>query len=268
LKRYGWTGEILWGQVPDVGSNALAGLGENERGQVACYLHRVLRNALSGRENPRAHAERSMSLDETLYTTFTNSVIPEGHTCGPKAHRCKQGHQRQYVETVGAKPRARSALPLAGVSLVLGNVRLVADKDEERVATHVVYAVKPIGDATGPDDSIDWGVTEVCTGSHGVKHGLGLGGILEELTTKNNATGKARGKLHARTRSVRKVNPGSRKARIIARDNLGQNKQKARRPKTQMAVRTLSGQAVKGVVYGAGNRTRAQTSASRQILTS
>jgi putative transposase len=91
-----------------------------------------------------------------------------------------------------------------------------------------------------------------------VKHGLGLGGILEELTTKNNATGKARGKLHARTRSLRKVNPGSRKARIIARDNLGQKKQKARRGKTQMAVRALSGQAVKEVVYGAGNRTRAR----------
>jgi len=134
----------------------------------------------------------------------------------------------------------------------------VADKDEERAATHVVYAVKPIGDATGPDDSIDWGVTEVCTDSHGVKHGLGLGGILEEFTTKNNAIGKARGKLHARTRSLRKVNPGSRKARIIARNNLGQKKQKARRGKTQMAVRTLSGQAVKEVVYGAGNRTRAR----------
>ena len=118
--------------------------------------------------------------------------------------------------------------------------------------------MKPLGDATGPDDSIDWGVTEVCTDSRGVKHGLGLGGILEELTTKNNATGKARGKLHARTRSLRKLNPGSRRARIIARNNLGQKKQKARRGKTQAAVRTLSGQAVKEVVYGAGNRTSAR----------
>lgn len=107
LKRYGWIGEILQGNVPGIESNALAGLGEQERDQVACYLHRVLRKALSKHENPRAHAERSMSLDDTLYTTFTNRAIPEGHTCDLKARRCKQGHLRQYVEIIGADPLFR-----------------------------------------------------------------------------------------------------------------------------------------------------------------
>lgn len=55
LKRYGWIGEILQGNVPGIESNALAGLGEQERDQVARYLHRVLRKALSKHENPRAH---------------------------------------------------------------------------------------------------------------------------------------------------------------------------------------------------------------------
>ena len=263
LNRYGWIGEILRGQVPVVGSKELAGLGEKERTQVARYLHRVLRKALSKHENPRAHAERSMSLDDTLYTTFTTSAPPTSrparlrtHTWDPEHRRCGQGHMRQYVEIIGSEPGARIALPLAGVAHVSGNIRLVADEDADRVAIHVVYAVKALGEATGPDESIDWGVTEVCTDAHGVKHGLGLGRLLEEFTEKNNAAGKARGKLHATTRALRKVNPGSRKARRIARNNLGHKKQARRRARAQSGVRTLSGQAVKEVVYGAGNRTR------------
>ena len=258
LKGYGWIGEILRGQVPDIKSKVLAGLAEQERVQIARYLHRVLRKALSRGENPRAHAERSMSLDETLYTTFITNAVPEGHTCDPKARRCKQGHMRQYVEIIGAETGARIALPVAGVSHVLGNIRLVADEDADRVAIHVVYAVKALGEGTGPDDSIDWGVTEVCTDSHGVKHGLGLGKILEQFTEKNNATGKARGKLHARTRSLRKVNPGSRKALRIAKNNLGSKKQARRRSRAQASVRTLAGHAVREVVYGEGARTRSR----------
>ena len=89
-----------------------------------------------------------------------------------------------------------------------------------------------------------------------MKHGLGLGKVLESFTEKNNATGKARGKLHARTRSLREVNQDPRKARRIARNNLGQKKQSSRRRKAEASVRTLASQAVKEVVYGQGNRTR------------
>ena len=258
LKRYGWIGEILQGGVPAIESKALAGLGEKERGQIARYLHRVIRKALSEHKNPRAHAERSMALDETLYTTFVNSAVPEGHTCDTASRGCKQSHQRQYVEIIGTRPGARIALPLAGVSRVSGNIRLVADEGADYVTIHTTYAVKPLGAGTGPDDSIDWGVTEVCTDSRGVKHGLGLGKVLADFTEKNNATGKARGKLHARKRALGKVDQDPRKARRMARNNLGHKKQVSRRSRAQASVRTLSGQAVKEVVYGAGNRTRAR----------
>lgn len=108
LRRYGWIGEILQGKVPDVESKALAGLGEKERGQVARYLHRVLRKALAEHENPRAHAERSMSLDETLYTTFINRAIPENHTCDPEARRCKRAIGASTWRPSGPSPEPGS----------------------------------------------------------------------------------------------------------------------------------------------------------------
>ena len=194
LKRYGWIKEILQGKVPVVDSQDLGHLGEKERSEVTRYLHSVLRKALCRCKNPRAHAKRSMSLDDTLYTTFTGRTILEDHICDAESRRCKQGHLRQYVKIVGAEPGARIALPLAGVSQVSHNIRLVADEGVDegagRVTVHVTYAVKPLGAGTGPDDSIDWGVTEVCEDLAGVLHGLSLGKVLESFTEKNNATGK------------------------------------------------------------------------------
>ncbi|MHB8290170.1 MAG: zinc ribbon domain-containing protein [Acidimicrobiales bacterium] len=240
----------------------LWGLLMRNSAQIACYLHRVLRKALSGHKNPRAHAERSMSLDNTLYATFSTTDPPVArlgvHTCDPEARRCKQGHLREYAEIIGAKPGARIALPLVRMSSVSHNIRLVADEGEDRAGIHIVYPVKALGEGTGPENSIDWGVTEVCEDLAGVLHGLGLGKLLQSFTEKNNATGNTRGKLHARTRALRKVDQDPRKARRIARNNLGRNKQASRRTKAQASVRTLSGQAVKEVVYGAGNRTRAR----------
>ncbi|CAG4917574.1 unnamed protein product [Acidithrix sp. C25] len=258
LTRYAWIGEITQGRVPAINLKVLVGLGGKERAQVVRYLHRVLRKALSKHKNPRAHAMRSMALAETLYATFTTMAIPKNHTCNPEDRRCRQPHLSQYVKIIGAKTNARIALSLVGVSRVSGDIRLVAEKGSKCATVHVVYGIKAPEKATGPIDAIDWGVTEVCTDSKGHKHGISLGEILEEFSEKNNATGKVRGKAHARTRSLRKVNTKSKKAPRIARNNLGHKKQARRRERAQASVRTLSGQATKEVIYGKGNRTRAR----------
>ncbi len=260
LKRYEWIADSLMGRTPAIKSKALCGLDDKGRDQVARYLHRVLRKAFSGNRLPRTRITRSMSLDDTLYTTCERVGVPKGHVCDNSNRRCRQKHVRQYISVVGTGPNKRIMLPLAGVSRVSGNIRIVLDKDADRAVMHVPYAIEPLEEASGPQVAIDWGVTEVLTDSAGIKHGQGLGKLLSDFTEKNNATGKARGKLHARVRTLRKADPGSKKARRIARNNLGRKKQSERRRRAQASVRTLSGMAVKEVIYGQDNRTRARGS--------
>ena len=258
LKRYLWIADILMGKTPVIESRALSGLDDKGRDQVARYLHRVLKKAFSGNRLPRTHVERSMSLDDTLYTAFEKTSSPEDHACDNSNRCCRQGHVRQYVSTIGIKSGSRITLPLAGVSGIVGNIRVVLDEDADRAVICVPYAIKPLAAAVGQEVAIDWGVTEVLTDSHGAKHGTGLGKLLSDFTEKNNATGKTRGRLHAKVRELRKANPGSKKAKHIARNNLGRKKQSERRRRAQASVRTLSGMAVKEVVYGEGNSTRAR----------
>ena len=195
-------GEILRGEVPGIDSKALAGLGEKERAQIARYLHRILRKAMANTW-PSVELSRSMALDDTLYTSLVTDR-PSGKKC-------------QYVKVVGATKRKRIALPLAGISRVSGNIRVVLDDDSQRAFVHVSYDIKALGKAMGPDKAIDWGVTEVCTDNHGVKHGTDYGPALTPMTERRNRTGKSRGKLHALTRT----NPGSKRAKHIKKNNLG-----------------------------------------------
>ncbi|EQD28362.1 transposase IS605 OrfB, partial [mine drainage metagenome] len=198
LARYSSIGEIMEGRVPDLKAG---GLSLDARAAVASYLHRVMRKALAGTW-PSVQVARSMALDETMYSV----VSVERPGSNPDL--------RQYVSVVGAKPNKRVVLPLAGVSRVSGNIRVVMDDDWERAFVHVAYDLASLGEATGPQKAIDWGITEVCTDSDGVKHGQGYGRVLTSLTEQRNKTGKARHKL----RAISKKDAGSRRAKHIARN--------------------------------------------------
>ncbi|MGC8626395.1 MAG: zinc ribbon domain-containing protein [Acidimicrobiales bacterium] len=221
---------------------ALGVLNGGQQDSIARYLHRVLREVLASTW-PTVTLSRSMALDETLYT----STVVERPGTSPS--------RRQYVRVVGPRQNEPIAIPLAGTSRVPGNIRLVLDEGEERAFAHVTYEMTPLpGPASGPDLSMDWGITEVCTDEHGVKHGQEYGRVLTSATEQRNRTGRARGKLWA----ITKKNAGSKRTRHIARNNLGTKKQTRRRMRTQAALRTIAGAAVKEVVYGEPNRTRAR----------
>jgi len=243
LVRYGTLGTIMQGGAPDLTAGGLAKkLDKTQRHAIARYLHRLLRKALAGTW-PAVRLARSMALDETLYS----SIVIERPGKTPR--------RRQYVKVIGPRSGTRVAIPLAGLSRVSGNIRLVVDEGDTRAFIHVSYEMTPLpGPACGPDVAIDWGVTEVCTDITGVKHGGGYGVVLERAAEQRNRTGKARGKLRALT----KKQAGSKRARRIARHNLGTKKQASRRARTQASLRTISGAAVKEVIYGEGNRTRAR----------
>ncbi|MHB8189228.1 MAG: zinc ribbon domain-containing protein [Ferrimicrobium sp.] len=236
LKRYSTIGRIMSGGVPEIPTVTIS---LETSAKIASYLHRVIRDAL-GSSWPTVIKSRSMSLDSSLY-----SVVDIERPGGPLS-------RRRYVKIVGATPRNRIILPLSGISRVSGNIKVVLDEERKRAFVHVSCDVAPLPRATGPVVALDWGITEVCTDDSGVHHGSEYGPALVSMTKRRNKTGKARNKL----RALSNKQAGSKKARHIARHNLGTKKQQARLRRTKAQLQTISGAAIKEVVYGEGNRTR------------
>jgi putative transposase len=240
LGSYKALGVIMRGGTPDLRAGNLS---KESRQVVARYLHRILRAALKNTW-PRVHLARSFALEENGHY---RSFVIEGSDTTPR--------RRQYVAVVGMEKGKRIVIPLTGISRVSGNIRLVLDETGKRVFIHVAYEMHPLPrTARGPEKAIDWGITEVCTDDTGAKHGRDYGRVLSKATEQRNKTGKARGKLWALTKKT----SGSKRARHIARCNLGTKKQARRHERTQASLRTISGAAVKEVIYGEGNRTRAR----------
>ncbi len=128
------------------------------------------------------------------------------------------------------------------------------DEERKRAFIHVSYDVAHLAKATGPVVALDWGASEVCTDDSGVHHGGEYGPALRSMTERRDKTGKARNKL----RALSKRDAGSKRTRHIARNNLGTKKQQARLRRSKAELKTISGAAIKEVVYGDGNRTRAR----------
>jgi len=241
LDRSSALGIIMRGGTPDI-TTGQRGPAKKERQVIARYLHRHMRKTLAGTW-PTVRLARSMALDETLHSSF----VIERPDKTPK--------RRQYVKVIGPRSGERITIPLSGVSRVSGNIRVVLDEGGTRAFIHVTYEMRALPEPpSGRDVAIDWGVTEVCTDDSGIKHGTSYGAILKRATEQRNRTGKARGKLWA----ITKKDAGSKRARRIAKHNLGTKKQARRRARTQASLRTVSGAAIKEVVYGEGNRTRAR----------
>jgi len=234
-------GAIMRGGTPDI-TTGQSDLAKKERKIIARYLHRHMRKALAGTW-PTVRLARSMALDENMYSSF----VIERPDKTPK--------RRQYVKVIGPRSGERITIPLSGVSRVSGNIRVVLDEGSTRAFIHVTYEMRTLPEPpSGPDVAIDWGITEVCTDDNGIKHGTSYGAILKRATEQRNKTGEARGKLWA----ITKKDAGSKRARHIAKHNLGTKKQARRRARAQASLRTVSGAAIKEVVYGEGNRTRAR----------
>ena len=241
LTNYADIGAILQGEAPE---RAKIQVDDAERKPVCGFCHRHLRAAFKIAANPRVHLERSISLDDTLYATWVVQR-PGGRPS-----------RRQYVSIVSNRPAQRITLPLAGMSRVSGNIRVVMDEGAQSASVHVSYEVHQMKEAKGPPQSIDWGVTEVAVDASGVHHGEGYGKLLRRISDKNTQKGRRRGKLS----SITKSQAGSKSARHIARHNLGTKKQAKRREAGRAGLRSVTGAAVKEIVYGEGNRTRARGS--------
>jgi|GEM_PF-934255 len=241
LARKSALGTIMRGGTPNI-TMGQHGLTKKERQAIARYLHRHMRKALAGTW-PTVRLARSIALGETLYSSF----VVERPDKTPK--------RRQYVQVIGPRSRERITIPLSGVSRVFGNIRVVVDEGDTRAFIHVTYGVRTLPEPpSGPDVAIDWGITEVCTDDRGIKLGACYDAILKRATEQRYRTSQARNQL----RAIEKKDAGSKRAKHIAKHNLGTKKQARRRARTQAALRTVAGAAIKEVIYGEGNRTRAR----------
>jgi putative transposase len=234
LARYSAIAQIMGGGVPKISTVAIA---PKARAKIASYLHRVIRDAL-GSSWPTVITSRSMSLDSSLYSVADNET--------------RAGKTRRYVKVISSTRNKRISLPLSGISRVSGNIRVVLDEERKRAFIHVSYDVARQDRATGEAVALDWGITEVCTDDSGVHHGDVYGRALRSMTERRNKTGEARNQLHA----LSKRDAGSKRTKHIARNNLGNKKQQARLRRAKAQLQTISGAAMKEVVYGDGNRTR------------
>ena len=226
LTSYADIGAVIRGEVPKREKIKVSDL---ERAFLCRFLRRHLKEALENAGNPRARSTRSLSLDETLYTTW---VVERAD--GKPA-------RRQYVSIVGPRQGKRIVLPLTGISRVSGNIRVVMDERASRAFVHVAYEIEQMEPASGSEKAIDWGVTEVATDQDGKRYGAGYGEQLQRISDENTRKGRRRNKLHA-----------------LARHNLGTKKQARRKERGQAALRTITGAAVKEIIYAEGNRTRAR----------
>jgi hypothetical protein len=143
LGSYKALGVIMRGATPDLRAGNLS---KESRQVVARYLHRILRAALKNTW-PRVHLARSFALEEGGHY---RSFVIEGSDTIPR--------QRQYVAVVGVEKGKRIVIPLAGISRVSGNIRLVLDETGKRAFVHVAYEMHPLPrTARGPEKAIDWG---------------------------------------------------------------------------------------------------------------
>ncbi len=239
LTNYADIGAILQGEAPE---RAKIQVDDAERNVVCGFCRRHLRTGLQAAGNPRAHLERSISLDDTLYSTWV-AQRPSG-----------KPSRRQYVSIISNRPGQRIVLPLAGISEVSGNIRVVMDEGAQSASVHVSYEVHQMKEAKGPPQSIDWGVTEVAVDAAGVHHGQGYGKLLQKISDENTKKGRRRGKLW----SITKLQAHRKRAKRITRHNLGTKKQAKRSKAGRAGLRSVTGAAVKEIVYGEGNRTRAR----------
>ncbi len=217
LRRYARIGAVLRGEAP---------IPEFEitPAERRAVVRRSLRSALG--RSPRVHVRRSMTLDSTLYRVLNR-------------------HGRLFVSIATLTPGKRLVLPLRGTGRISGNIRIVFDAGRRTAFVHTTYdvrvpAIPPVGSPVG----LDAGVTEVLASSSGEKYGLGYGALLDHLSSKTTATGRARNRLFQLANHAAERGDAA-KAMRIQRNNLGHKKLRVQRERGEAAVKTLVGQAVR-----------------------
>jgi putative transposase len=211
---------------------------------VRNYLRRVVRRKRG--EHPCVKLERAFTLDADMYDIKVSAA------------------GTQILAITSLVPRQRIRIPLAGQTVIRGNIQIVLDDYKQRIAVHYTADIKPVkrqvafaegGRATQlptqqnrqeTDEvvvAVDAGLSEVFTDEAGNRYGSGLGRLIYQESDRILAKNRRRNKLyqlaekHSRTCAERSRSTGRhQKARNIRRFNLGQKKQMAQRRRNQIEL--------------------------------
>lgn len=163
--------------------------------------------------HPRVKTARSITLDTNMYEVFEQ----EG---------------TQYIKVMSLTPRQRIVIPLTGHTPIRGNLRLVLDKERQRVEIHYFAEVKPTKPLTGEPCALDAGVSEVFIDEQGHRYGTDFGVFLAQTSDELCAKGRQRNRLHQIARRAEAKGDRAKAARI-RRFNLGRQKLEKTRCKVQ-----------------------------------
>ena len=158
------------------------------------YLLRRIRKSLGKR--PRVNLHRSAAYDQEMYRVFDNNGT-------------------QYISVMSLDKRI--VIPLKGNAKISGNIRIILNRGNKTIEVHVSQDVKQ-QQATGEDQGIDWGITELLTDSDGDRYYTDFGDDIKAYADAVNRKGKNRNRLHALSKNKPKI------AKKLKKYNLGKKK--------------------------------------------
>ena len=178
----------------------------------------------------------------------TNQIVADSGS-----YTAKVWHGRAWVYLQGLEHGQRITIPLRGIHLPTGTLRIIL-QDDGQVAIH--YAVdedtacstKPCGTDT---IGVDKGYTEAYADSEGERHGEGLGDLLAAESDARKVKGQRRNQLRAIEQKHREAGR-IQKADNIRRNNLGNRKWDRRQQKHTAQTRDFLCHAAHRVVDRAG----------------
>ncbi len=179
-------------------------------------------------QRPHARMARSACFDSDMHKTFEHKG-------------------RQYISIMSEQPRQPITIPLTGHATIRGTIRVVLDRDKQRVEVHSAFDIPKPEPLTGPVLGLDAGVSEVYTDDLGEHYGTEYGKVVAEGSRALRVKGKRRNKLHhVAKQAVR--NGDLARADKIRRHNLGRKKQRRQKARLRETMRRITNQAMNRIL--------------------
>ncbi len=172
-----------------------------ERKPVINYLRRHARQ--ENGKKPSVKSARSVCLDSDMYSVFVHNGV-------------------QYIRIMGLIKGKRIVIPLTGSTPIKGNIRIVLDKDRQRIEVHYTAEIKT-KKLMGKPCALDAGITEVFTDESGNRYGTEFGKVTGNASESLKVKGRHRNRLHQIYKKKKNKN--------IKKFNLGRKKQKTEKKK-------------------------------------
>lgn len=215
--------QLMSGKAPEANHIPISQGGKK---RVRTYLRRQIRRGRGKR--PRVKQTRSFTLDANMYRVFENG-------------------KRQYVAVMNLVGKNRVLIPLEGEGMIEGTIRVVLDRERQRIEVHLTQEVTAGVRLTGEVCAVDAGITEVFTDERNQRYGVKLGVVLERGSEHLKTKGQYRNKLHQTAKKATAT--GNRaKARRIRKYNLGRKKQGRRHRQLKTEIERQINTAINEVI--------------------